>query len=141
LRGEGIEVAQQLTGRRHQLRNLGRGIATQHGAHGTGGQRWVGQDAAVRADVGAPHHAAHQREHAGLAQPVRVFLGHIHHDAGVAGFGQFNAAHAADGKAENVMSMPTTTPSESSAVSTRVCVGSNAPRIQQVQARPRSTPA
>ena len=32
------------------------------------------------------------------------------------------------GKPENVMSMPTTTPSESSAVSTRVCVGSNAPR-------------
>src|SRR3990167_4409328 len=32
------------------------------------------------------------------------------------------------GKPENVMSMPTTTPSESSAVSTSVCVGSKEPR-------------
>ena len=32
------------------------------------------------------------------------------------------------GKPENVMSMPTTTPSESSAISTSVCVGWKTPR-------------
>ena len=68
---------------------------------------------------------------------MRVFLGHIHHDAGVAGFGQFNAAHAADGKARERHV-------HAHHHAFRV-IGSEhqglrglerAPRIQQVQARP-----
>ncbi len=94
-----VQVLQQLAGRRDQARQLGGGIAAQHRALGAVGQRRIGQHAAVGAQVGAADEAAHEREHAGRAQPVRVLARHVDEDARIAVRRQLDAAHAADRKA------------------------------------------
>ena len=80
------------------MRQLSRGIAAEHGANGIRWQRCIAEHAAIGLDGSAPHNAFDQCEHAGLTQPVRVFLGHIDQNAYRAIFRQLNLVHAANGE-------------------------------------------
>ena len=96
--GHALQVFQQGAGRGHDARNLGVGVAAQHGAFGAGGQRRVGQDAAEGANARLAHHAALHGEDAGGAQPARVFARHVNHHARLAVCGQLDAAYAPNRK-------------------------------------------
>ena len=126
--GHGVQVFQQRAGGGHQARNFGAGVAAQHLAFRIGGQRRVAQHAAECAQAGIAHHAALDGEDAGGAQPGGVLARHVDQDAGFAVGASSMRCTRPIGKPEKVRSMPTSTPSESSATSTSRCVLSNTPR-------------
>ena len=95
---QAIEVVQQIAHLGQQFGKLRRCIAAQHLAHRAFFQRGVRQHTAVGPDFGAPHQRLLHGEDAGAAQPFGVFGGHIHQDAHIAVFGQFDARHGTDGK-------------------------------------------
>ncbi|MPM69973.1 hypothetical protein SDC9_116921 [bioreactor metagenome] len=97
--GQCRHIGQHLFGGIDDLWQLCRGVATEHGPHGIRWQRRIAQHAGIGLDGGAAHQALDQREHAGLAQPVGILLGHIDQYANRAVLGQLNLAHTAYGKA------------------------------------------
>jgi len=113
-----IQVLHQLARRAHQLRISAVASPPAPGARLVG-QRRVGQHAAVGAQVGVADQAAHEREHAGGAQPVGVAARHVDQEAGVASAPSSMRRTRRSESPRTSASMPTTTPSESSATSTR----------------------
>nr|GEU28391.1 DEAD-box ATP-dependent RNA helicase, putative [Tanacetum cinerariifolium] len=94
-----VKVLQQVARGRQQARNFGTRIADQQRARGAIGQRRIGGDAGVGAQLGAAHQAPFERKNAGRAQPVGVVLRHVDQHARLAFLAQFDGAHAPDGKA------------------------------------------
>jgi len=92
------QVLRQIFHHRHQFGDFSGGVAPQHRALGAVLQRRVGQHATVGADFGVADQAAFHSEHAGGAQPARVFARHVDDDADIALVGQLHPAHAADRK-------------------------------------------
>ena len=97
--GQAAEVFNQVFGGSNHLRNFGRGITRQQRAFGPIGQQRVIEQPGVGADVGAAHDAAHQREHARGAQPVRVFGCHVDQNARLAVGSQLDLPHPANREA------------------------------------------
>ena len=100
----------------------------QHLALRTVRKRRIGQNPAERLQRGVTQQAAGEGEHAGYPQPTCVLARYVDDDACDPSSASSIRRTRPIGKPANVRSMPTVTPSESSAIRTRRCDSSNAPR-------------